>query len=135
MRSEQNTTIHQFRSNVQWYLEGNTPGLELNSVNELYANLKALDVAIKPTSGDLSTRPAVDRFQEFCEKVSLKQLRSIEGLTEAVSVLNAVKIDVKDGTERANQLFRECVIQLIQIAESRQELAFRTSIFELAKNA
>lgn len=120
--------ITKLRSNVQWYLDGNTPGPETAPFVELYASLKALNT-------HLVTIDKTDQKLKSLSEKPQRDLANLDSLKETQEcLLRLVTSGEHDKNAPAFALLRECTIQLILVAEGRQEPAFREGVLALAKS-
>lgn len=120
--------ITKLRSNVQWYLDGNTPGPETAPFVELYASLKALNTHL------VDIQKADQKLTDISSKPQ-RDLATLERLRETEECLNRLVTSGEFPPEtNAYKLLRECTIQLILVAEGQQEPSFRESVLLLAKS-
>ncbi len=120
--------ITKLRSNVQWFLEGNTPGPETAPFVELYASLKALHTHLVDVGKSDSELAALCALPQ-------RELASLANLTRTQEcLLQLVKSGQYTKDTPAFSLLRECAIQLILVAEGRQEPSFRESVLVLARS-
>lgn len=119
--------ITKLRSNVQWYLDGNTPGPDTVSYVDLYASLKALNASL------VTIGKADEKLEKLCA-LPQRALVSLENLTETQDCLLQLITSGQYAKETsAFNFIRECVIQLVLVAEGRPDLSFRESVLALAK--
>lgn len=123
--------IAQFRSKVQWYLDGNTPSFSSELVADLYIALRLL--ASDLDSSELRERQEIDSFLSFCQVLTSKSLKDLGGLVQVVGLLHSLlKVDGVNIADK--RVFRDAVVQLILVAESHADLSFKKSVLELSKS-
>lgn len=117
------------RTNVQWYLEGNTPNQKSEATADLAVALKSLAIHIAE-QGEVTAYAG--QLREFCKDVTRQQLEEVGGLSKLVALLRAVA-EKKDNRVVDSRPFREAVVQLIVVAESSADLQVRRMVLELVK--
>ena len=124
--------IAQFRSKVQWYLDGNTPGSNSNLIAELLVALKILASELS-NQDSITNCQALADFRNFAPPLSVRALQDSSKLRETVQQLaNLLQAEELKMVER--RTFRDAVVQLILVAESTPDLPFRRAVLELSKS-
>ena len=121
--------IAQFRSKIEWYLEGNTPKFSSGLLADLVVALKVLASDLGKNSPNID----IDKFIRFCDEMKVKALSEAVNLTQVVDSLRDLLADesLKMPSRRP---FRDAVVQLILVAESFPDLSFRRKVLDLAKS-
>lgn len=123
--------IAQFRSKIEWYLEGNTPNFSSELLADLIVSLKVLASELRASA--FNEDELVVEYVTFCEQLKLKSLQDATTLDRTVGFL--VKLLANDGLKTIERrAFRDAVVQLILVAESYPEISFRRSVLDLAKS-
>lgn len=120
--------IAQFRSKVQWYLEGNTPSFTSELAADLLVALKVLGKSLPAIE-----KNEIEIFREFSGSLSIDRLQEMSVLMDVASHLRAL-LELRELKVTDMREFRDSVVQLILVAESRSELSFRKAVLDLAKS-
>ena len=123
--------ISQFRSKVQWYLNGNTPNFSAELYADLLVSIKLLSADIAAYSGEHSN--ITSAFITFVKSQTLKSLREGSGPLDCVIQLRAL-LDIPSLKMAGRKAFRDSAVQLILVAEGNPDLAFRKVVLDFAKS-
>lgn len=127
--SVQNSPVVQFRSNVQWFLEGNTPQHQTEMVVELLAQLTILAEHIKENPE--AEAEDIKNFLSFFRTMTRRELQDTAKLKDVVQHLKKLS---KNPAISQNRSLRNAIVQLIVIAEGHADLPFRKSVLDLARS-
>lgn len=119
--------IAQFRSKVQWYLDGNTPNFAPELLAELLVALKLLGSEISGVQNENAIE-----FFSFISGLSVKSLSDGQNFNEVVARLASLNSDA-DMKMSDRRSFRDAVVQLILVAEQSNDLGFRKAVLDLAQ--
>ena len=84
----QNSPVAQFRSNVQWFLEGNTPQHQTEMVVELLTQLTILVASLKMKPVSLTTEAR--NFVDFVSEMTRRGLQDTANLKKVVMHLKSL---------------------------------------------
>jgi hypothetical protein len=133
MASITESPVSQFRSNVQWFLEGNTPSHQAELIVDLLVGLRTLSADFVSRAGDESQRSSIlKECSESLGSVSRKDLQDTNKLKSVVSSLEQV-VALEDKGIVTTKAFRDVIVQLIVVAESHPDLPFRRAVLELTQ--
>lgn len=126
--------VEQFRSNVQWFLEGNTPTYQTEMIVNLLVCLKTLANQLKVTTiENLVSQETVNAIAEQFSNITRRQLEDATGLNQIITALNKIE-SLKQKSLTDNKAFRETVVQLIVVAEKHPDISFKRQVLELTNS-
>lgn len=120
--------IGQFRSNVQWYLEGNTPNFSSELVASLIVALKLLAIDLGSINNDSQHELAI--WLKTLSARSLQDNSQLCEIVERLGALNSLMPEYSSGSRP----FRDAIVQLILLAEHSNDLRFRKLLLDLARS-
>lgn len=131
MSSAADSRVGQFRSSVQWFLEGNTPSYKVEQIVDLMVSLRMLAIKLRePKNSESAEKVGLEQLAKKLQTFTRKELEDTDTLKRLAISLK----DVVRGTPHSadNKEFRDAVVQLIIIAEGHLDLPFRKLVIELA---
>lgn len=121
----------EFRSNVQWFLEGNTPAFQTEMIVNLLVCLRTFANQLKVTNiENLANQETVDAIAEQFGNFTRKQLEDVSVLKQIISGLVRIEA-LKQKSLTDNKAFRETLVQLIVVAEKHSDISFKRQVLEL----
>lgn len=120
--------IGQFRSNVQWYLEGNTPNFSSELAASLLVALKLLATDLESIENNPQHELAI-----WLKTLSTRSLQDNSQLCDIVERLNLLNAAIPEYSSKSRP-FRDAIVQLILLAEHSNDLRFRKLLLDLAKS-
>jgi hypothetical protein len=131
MSSGTESRVGQFRSSVQWFLEGNTPSYKVEQVVELLVCLRVLAAKLREDAAVSS--PPKHSLIALATKFELLNRKRLEDTAELKLIVESLRdVASTDPVCADNKPFRDAVVQLIVIAENHLDLPFRRLVIELA---
>lgn len=133
MNSDFGSPLGQFRSNVQWFLEGNIPGHQAEMIVDLLVHLKLF--ANKLNTENLHNDHAIEvikKHSTYFNNLTRQELQDTSKLNIIVgNLMDIVNLGIREIINTKE--FRDTLVQLIIIAESHPDLPFRRAVLELTQ--
>lgn len=131
MRSTALPSVGNFRSNVQRFLEGNTPNHQTEVFADFVISLRTLAPLLLKRAEQTAPQ-SIETLTSLCKHVSRKELQEGQKLQEVIMAITKV-VDEKLTAFTETQEFREVVVQLIVVAETLSDIQLKKTVLELSR--
>ncbi|MFZ2305924.1 MAG: hypothetical protein WAW73_03280 [Rhodoferax sp.] len=131
MRSTALPSVGNFRSNVQRFLEGNTPNHQTEVFADFVISLRALAPLLSKQPDQIAPQ-SIERLASICKQVSRKELQEGQKLHDVILAITNI-VDEKLNSLIETQEFREVVVQLIVVAETLSDIQLKKTVLELSR--
>ena len=133
MASDFESPVGQFRSRVQWFLEGMTPTYQSELNIDLLVSLKGLAIQIRLIkSDDPEVNASIERYANSLDGFTRRQLEDVKHLDEVLKLLKSIA-EVKNPPLTDNKSYRDVLVQTIMIAETHPDISFRKRVLQLTE--
>lgn len=127
------STIGQFRSKVQWFLEGNTPNNQDDLIVDLLVCLKTFAQDLKNSAAsDPANSSLLESISTDFSSLSRAQLVDSGKIRGVVSAIDSL-VSAGANTSIDTKSFRDLMVKLILIAEISSDTSFKRQLLDLTE--